>query len=195
MSRGSSGFLYRLACTLSLAHIASGLATIFVYDVDDARDSQFIAILYAINTFYMVYMLIPHTTKKDNDPISRLNKQFVIINFLLLCWVLSIGLVPLTVSAGIIRTISHCAEARFMSPKCLTIGLDMTLPFALIGTLGTISWTIYRSARALQAVPPTPQSQSPHSPTPFKLRPARVLRGASSSAAANSVQSRDTSLV
>ncbi|KAJ6492223.1 hypothetical protein C8R45DRAFT_990678 [Mycena sanguinolenta] len=115
----------------------------------------FIAILYAAVTFYMVYAVyevsfmrsrqraltrrnclsrIPHTTQKDNDPVSRLNKQFVIINFLLLCWVLSIGLVPLTVSSGIKHTIAHCAEAWFLSPRCLTIGLDMVLPFALIGT-------------------------------------------------------------
>ncbi|KAJ7602721.1 hypothetical protein B0H17DRAFT_1122237, partial [Mycena rosella] len=29
------------------------------------------------------------TRHRDNYPVSRLNKQFVIINFLLLCWVLS----------------------------------------------------------------------------------------------------------
>ncbi|KAJ6535611.1 hypothetical protein B0H19DRAFT_1183823 [Mycena capillaripes] len=177
MSR-PSGPLYRLACTLSLAHIASGLATIFVYDVEDARDSQFIAILYAINTFYMVYMLIPHTTQKDNDAVSRLNKQFVIINFLLICWILSIGIVPLTVGAGITRTIYGCADMHFMSPKCVTLGLDMALPFALIATLGTISWSIYRKAREIQVVQAS--SQQPQSLTPFKLRPARVQRGESS---------------
>ncbi|KAF7354300.1 hypothetical protein MVEN_01118300 [Mycena venus] len=175
----SPGFLYRLACTLSLAHIASGLATIFVYDVDDARDSQFIAILYALSTFYMVYMLIPHATERDNDPLSRLNKQFVIINFLLLSWLLSVGLIPLTVDVGIMRTVSHCAEKHFMSPKCLTLGLDMTLPLALIATLATISWNISRSARAIQASTPP---RSSHPLTPFKLRPsARALRANSNS--------------
>ncbi|KAJ7464111.1 hypothetical protein FB451DRAFT_1264662 [Mycena latifolia] len=169
----SPGPLYRLAYALSLTQIASGLATIFVYGVDDAQDSQFIAILYALNTFYMVYMLIPHTTQKDNDPVSRLNKQFVIINFLLLCWVLSVALVPLTVGAGIKPTISECFVERFMSPKCVTIGLDMGLPFAHILTLGTISWTIYQGARAIQAVQITPRT--PRSPAPFKLRPARVV--------------------
>ncbi|KAJ7798518.1 hypothetical protein B0H13DRAFT_2155318 [Mycena leptocephala] len=181
MSR-SPGPLYRLACTLSLAHIASALATIIVYDVEDARDSQFIAILYALNTFYMVYMLIPHTVQKDNDAVSRLNKQFVIINFLLLCWVLSVGMVPLTVSAGITRTLHSCAAITFMSPKCLTIGVDMALPFALIATLGTISWNIYQDARAIQAVQAVPRQQQPHAP--FKLRPARVRRGASSASVA-----------
>ncbi|KAJ7152810.1 hypothetical protein C8R46DRAFT_1120335 [Mycena filopes] len=176
MSR-SPGPLYRLACFLSLAHIASGLASIFVYDLEDARDSQFIAILYAINTCCMVFMLIPRTMQKDNDAVSRLNKQFVIINFLLLCWVLSVGMIPLTVHSGITPTIYGCAEARFMSPKCITLGLDMLLPFALIATLGTISWTIYQTARAIQAVEPPPRQ--PNSPTPFKLRPARVQRGSS----------------
>ncbi|KAJ7314710.1 hypothetical protein DFH08DRAFT_894664, partial [Mycena albidolilacea] len=71
MSR-SPAFLYR---TLSLVHIASGLATIFVYD--------------AMATFYMLSMLISNTTQKDADPVSRLNKHYVIVNFLLLCWVLS----------------------------------------------------------------------------------------------------------
>ncbi|KAJ7036796.1 hypothetical protein C8F04DRAFT_1094427, partial [Mycena alexandri] len=188
MSRSlPAGPLYRLACILSLVHLASGLASILVYDIEDARDSQFIAILYAINTFYMVYMLIPHTMQKDNDAVSRLNKQFVIINFLLLCWVLSIGMVPLTVNPGIKQTLYACAEARFMSPKCITLALDMSLPFALISTLGTISWTIYQNARAIQAVPPPPRE--PTSATPFKLRPApaRVQRSGSSSTAAESL--------
>ncbi|KAJ6520983.1 hypothetical protein DFH09DRAFT_1373181 [Mycena vulgaris] len=176
MSR-SPGLLYRLAYALSLIQIASGLTTIFIYDVEDARDSQFIAILYALNTFYMVSMLIPHTTQKDNDPVSRLNKQFVIINFLLLCWVLSVGMVPLTVGAGITRTLAVCLSDRFMTPKCATLGIDMALPFALIATLGTISWTIYKGARAIQAVQAAPRT--PHSPTPFKLRPARAARRAS----------------
>ncbi|KAJ7264492.1 hypothetical protein B0H12DRAFT_1101949 [Mycena haematopus] len=176
MSR-SPGFLYRLACGLSLAHIASGLTTIFVYDVEDATDSQFIAILYAIITSTWS-MRIPHTTQKDNDPVSRLNKQFVIINFLLLCWVLS---------GANHTTISHCSTARFLSPKCLTVGLDMTLPFALIGTRAKcISWTIYRTAHAIQAAPAPPEA--PRTPTPFKLRPTvpaatgrAALDGASSS--------------
>ncbi|KAJ7894947.1 hypothetical protein B0H14DRAFT_2682249, partial [Mycena olivaceomarginata] len=151
MSRSPPAFLYRLASTLSLVHIASGLATIFVYDVDDARYSQFIAVLYAMATFYMLSMLIPHTTQKDMDPVSRLNKQYVIVNFLLLCWVLSIGLVPLTVDAGITHTLIHCARASFPTSKCLTLALDMALPFALVETLGTSSYTIYRAACALQA--------------------------------------------
>ncbi|KAJ7850402.1 hypothetical protein B0H14DRAFT_2763609, partial [Mycena olivaceomarginata] len=133
MSRSPPAFLYRLASTLSLVHIASGLATIFVYDVDDARYSQFIAVLYAMATFYMLSMLIPHTTQKDMDP------QYVIVNFLLLCWVLSIGLVPLTVDAGITHTLTHCARASFLTPKCLTLALDMALPFALVGTPHTPS--------------------------------------------------------
>ncbi|KAJ6626624.1 hypothetical protein B0H10DRAFT_1997895 [Mycena sp. CBHHK59/15] len=175
MSRSPS-MLYRLACAFSLLQIGSGLATVLVYEVDDARDSQFIAILYAINTFYMVYMLIPHTTRKDSDPISRLNKQFVIINFLLLCWVLSVGMVPLTVGSGITHVISSCLSERFMSPICVTIGIDMALPFALIFTLGTVSWSIYTGARSLQAREPFLQ-QPPPSPA-FQLRPARTARPA-----------------
>ncbi|KAJ7791530.1 hypothetical protein B0H13DRAFT_2172969, partial [Mycena leptocephala] len=126
-------------------------------------DSQFIAILYALNTFYMVYMLIPHTVQKDNDAVSRLNKQFVIINFLLLC------------CAGITRTLHSCAAITFMSPKCLTIGWTWRC-------LGTISWNIYQDARAIQAVQAVPRQQQPHAP--FKLRPARVRRGASSASVA-----------
>ncbi|KAJ7288663.1 hypothetical protein C8J57DRAFT_1494941 [Mycena rebaudengoi] len=173
MSR-SPGPLYRLTCALSLIQIASGLATIFVYEVDDAKDSQFIAILYALNTFYMVHMLIPRTTRSDNDVISRLNKQFVITNFLLLCWVLSVGMAPLTVGSSISRTVSSCVSAGFMSPKCITLGLDMSLPFALILTLGTASWRLYVGARAFQAQDIA--SRQPQSPPPFKLRPARVVQ-------------------
>ncbi|KAJ7798517.1 hypothetical protein B0H13DRAFT_2167485 [Mycena leptocephala] len=125
--------LYRLAFTLSLAHITSGLATIFVYDVEGARDSLF-AIPYALNTLYIVYMLIPHTVQKDTDAGSRLNKQFFFINFLLLCWVLAVGMVPLTFGAGIMRTLHSCANVKFTSTKCLTVGLDMAVPFALIAT-------------------------------------------------------------
>ncbi|KAJ7051031.1 hypothetical protein C8F01DRAFT_671019 [Mycena amicta] len=154
MSR-SPGPLYTVASCLSLTHMASSLATIFVYDMDDARDSQVIAILYSVVTFYMVAMLIPQTTSKDNDPVSRLNKQFVIVNFLLLCWLLSIGLVPLTVGPGLRPLISSCAERAFFSPVCITLGLDMFIPFALIGTLTSISWRIYHNAHHIQS-----QSQS-----------------------------------
>ncbi|KAJ7192346.1 hypothetical protein GGX14DRAFT_578211 [Mycena pura] len=176
--------MYSLACGLSLAHIASGLATIFVYDIDDARghggDSQVIAALYSIATFYMVYMLIPHDgVGGAGDPVASLNKQFVIVNFLLLCWVLSVCLVPLTVGPELTHLIARCATEHFVSPMCVTVGLDMALPFALIATLTTISWNIYRNARAIQAAqPPPPQSPAP---PPFKLRPARARREGSSS--------------
>ncbi|KAJ6462264.1 hypothetical protein C8R47DRAFT_1158567 [Mycena vitilis] len=174
-----------LACTLSLAQIASGLATIFVYEIEDARYSQFIAILYAINTCYMVSTLIPHTTQKDNDPVNKLNKQFVIINFLLLCWILSVGLVPLTVGAGITHALYPCAAASFLSPKCVAVGLDIGLPFALIATLGTISYNIYHSAGAVQAAQEAARASSSQSRVarPFKLRPSRMMRGASAAGA------------
>ncbi|KAJ7053012.1 hypothetical protein C8F01DRAFT_1140033 [Mycena amicta] len=169
MSR-SPGPLYTVASCLSLTHMASSLATILVYDMDDARDSQVIAILYSVVTFYMVAMLIPHTTSKDNDPVSRLNKQFVIVNFLLLCWLLSIGLVPLTVGPGLRPLISSCAERAFFSPVCITLGLDMVIPFALIGTLTSISWRIYHNAHHIQS-----QSQSLPVPIPAPPEPPSSL--------------------
>jgi hypothetical protein len=46
----------------------------------------------------------------------------------------TVGLVPLTVDAGITHTLAHCARASFLTPKCLTLALDMALPFALVGT-------------------------------------------------------------
>ncbi|KAJ7739272.1 hypothetical protein DFH07DRAFT_840388 [Mycena maculata] len=200
MSLRAAGPFYRLAYVFALIQVAAGLSTIFVYEVDDARDSQFIAVLYALTTFYMVYMLIPQTTARDTDAVSRLNKQFVIVNFLVFCWVLSVGMVPLTVHSRITNTLVPCAAARFLTPKCITLGLDMVLPFALIGTLGTISYLIYHDAQTVQAarcVPtPAPQQEQPQpqphpeapdsAPTPFKLRPARAepMRSQSSSAAA-----------
>ncbi|KAJ7511327.1 hypothetical protein B0H11DRAFT_1954730 [Mycena galericulata] len=48
-------------------------------------DAAFIALLCALTTFYMFHL----TLQRDTDPVSRLNKQFVIVNFLLFCWVLS----------------------------------------------------------------------------------------------------------
>jgi hypothetical protein len=79
-----------------------------------------------------------------------------------------------------------------MSPKCITLGLDMSLPFALILTctrsyfflliptyrfvyaVGTASWRLYVGARAFQAQDIA--SRQPQSPPPFKLRPARVVQ-------------------
>ncbi|KAF8202691.1 hypothetical protein K438DRAFT_1965179 [Mycena galopus ATCC 62051] len=175
---GPQAFLYRLASAFSLAHVASGLTTIFVYEVEEAKDSQFIAILYALVTFYCVYAVIPHTTQRDADPVSRLNKQFVIVNFLLLCWVLSIGLVPLTVRAGISPVLAHCAAARFFTPQCLTLGLDMSLPFALVGTLGLLSYSIYRTAGSIHIYLPAPPARgSPHyalAPSHAPSRPTRA---------------------
>ncbi|KAJ7511338.1 WD40-repeat-containing domain protein [Mycena galericulata] len=134
---------YRLAYVFSLAQVAAALGTIFVYRVDDARDATFIALLCAITTFYVVHLLIPRTLQCDTDPVSRLNKQFIIVNILLFCWVLSVSMLPLTVSPHITHTLASCAVSHFLTPFCLTLGLDMTLPVALIATLAALSYTIY----------------------------------------------------
>ncbi|KAJ7464889.1 hypothetical protein B0H11DRAFT_2050237 [Mycena galericulata] len=171
---------YRLAYVFALAQVAAALGTIFVYRVDDARDAAFIALLYALTTFYMVHLLIPHTLQRDTDLVSRLNKQFVIVNFLLFCWVLSVCMLPLTVSPHITHTLASCASSHFLTPLCLTLGLDMTLPVALIATLAALSYTIYSTARThaqslslsfpaspFISLPPSSASSSPPSPSPF----------------------------
>ncbi|KAF7292105.1 hypothetical protein MIND_01237200 [Mycena indigotica] len=177
MSR-SPAPLYNAVCGLSLTHMASSLATILVYDIEDARDSQVIAIMYSMVTFYMVYTLIPQTTSKDNDPVSRLNKQFVIANFLLLCWLLCVGLVPLTVGPGIAPLISSCAVRMFFSPACITLGLDMVIPFALIATFSCLSWRFYHNADHIQSLPPLappPAPSSPAPPAPYTDAPPSLL--------------------
>ncbi|KAJ7748264.1 hypothetical protein DFH07DRAFT_1036583 [Mycena maculata] len=72
-----------------------------------SSDSQFIVILYALTMLYMVYML-----SCDMDPVSRLNKQSVIVNFLVFCWVLSgaVGMVPFTVHSRITSTLAPHLE-------------------------------------------------------------------------------------
>ncbi|KAK7020385.1 hypothetical protein R3P38DRAFT_2968417 [Favolaschia claudopus] len=180
----SPAFLYRLVYTLSLAHLASALATVFVYDIEDARYSQFIAILYSLATFYIMFILIPDSNHRENDPLSRLNKEYVFVNFLAVCWTISLMLVPLTVESDITITLSKCARRRFLSPKCFVIGLDMTLPFALIITLGLISYGVYRSGcelHAARARQSTTMTVNARPFTPFKLRPTRPLRVGSSS--------------
>ncbi|KAJ7615833.1 hypothetical protein FB45DRAFT_934760 [Roridomyces roridus] len=164
--------LYRLVYIFALIQFASGLSTIFVYSVDDARDSQFIAVLYALATFYMVYILIPHTTQRDTHAVSRLNKQFVVVNFLLFCWVLSVFMVPLTVGPEIGHTLGRCAAQSFMTPMCLTLALDIGLPVALIVTLTFISCLIYQHAQEVQTQT-TPTVEAPtQTPAPISPRPA-----------------------
>ncbi|KAJ7464884.1 hypothetical protein B0H11DRAFT_2050223, partial [Mycena galericulata] len=63
--------------------------------MENTGGAAFISLLCAITTFYMVHLLIPRTLQCDTDPVSRLNKQFVIVNFLLFCWVLSGAFYPL----------------------------------------------------------------------------------------------------
>ncbi|KAJ7511334.1 hypothetical protein B0H11DRAFT_1954753 [Mycena galericulata] len=179
---------YRLAYVFALAQVAAALGTIFVYRVDDARDAAFIALLYALTTFYMVHLLIPHTLQRDTDLVSRLNKQFVIVNFLLFCWVLSVCMLPLTVSPHITHTLASCASSHFLTPLCLTLGLDMTLPVALIGTLAALSYTIYSTARThaqslslsfpaspFISLPPSSSSSSPSPSAPAPAPPISVL--------------------
>ncbi|KAF7299979.1 hypothetical protein MKEN_01320000 [Mycena kentingensis (nom. inval.)] len=149
MSR-SPAPLYNLTSALAVTHLATSLATVLVYEVEDARDSQFIAVLSASATFYMVYFLIPHTTQKESDPVARLNKQFVIVNFLLLCWLLAVGVVPLTVGPAVKPLLRSCSTALFASPTCITVGMDVVLPFGLIATLAALSWRIYNNAHYVQ---------------------------------------------
>ncbi|KAJ7722855.1 hypothetical protein B0H14DRAFT_3520177 [Mycena olivaceomarginata] len=141
----SSRAMSQLIGTLSLVHIASGLYC--------TGSSQFIAILYAINTFYMLsrlcffsFRFVPHGTQKDTDPVSRLKKQYVIVNFLLLFWVFSsaplfLSILTLPAQNGPTNRRRqhhphpHALRARlFITPKSLTLGLDMALPLALVGT-------------------------------------------------------------
>nr|GAT57069.1 predicted protein [Mycena chlorophos] len=141
--------LYTPVWVLSLVHMATAVSTIVVYEIEDARDSQVIAILYSLLTFYMVHLLIPYTLWRDSDPVSRLNKQFVIVNFLVLCWVLSIVLAPLTVGPGVGVALRECGSRAFFAPSCITLGLDVVIPFVLIGLLVTLSWRIYHAAQLI----------------------------------------------
>lgn len=52
-------------------------------------------------------------------------------------------MVPLTVHANITRTLGACAVASFLTPKCVTIGLDMLIPFALIVTRASLRLSLY----------------------------------------------------
>ncbi|KAF7288401.1 hypothetical protein HMN09_01392600 [Mycena chlorophos] len=165
--------LYTPVWVLSLVHMATAVSTIVVYEIEDARDSQVIAILYSLLTFYMVHLLIPYTLWRDNDPVSRLNKQFVIVNFLVLCWVLSIALVPLTVGPGVGLALAECAGRMFFAPSCITLGLDVVIPFVLIGLLVTLSWRIYHAAQLIHqlqaqehvAAADAESALPPHSPS------------------------------
>ncbi|KAF8202694.1 hypothetical protein K438DRAFT_1965183 [Mycena galopus ATCC 62051] len=75
----------------------------------------------------------------------------------------AVGLVPLTVRAGISPVLAHCATTRFFAPQCLTLGLDMSLPFALVGTLGLLSYSIYRTAGSIHIyLPALPTRGSLH---------------------------------
>ncbi|KAJ7464110.1 hypothetical protein FB451DRAFT_1403481 [Mycena latifolia] len=137
MSR-SLASLYRVAWVLSLVQMASGLATILILKAEEARYAQMFAVLYPLITF-------SHTTQQD--AVSRLDRQFFMVIFLLFLWVLFVGLAPGFGDTGLAETMSNCVSTRFMNTKCAVLGLDVALPFAFILTLGTISWTIYRGAR------------------------------------------------
>ncbi|KAJ7608647.1 hypothetical protein B0H17DRAFT_1221453 [Mycena rosella] len=75
-------------------------------------------------------------------------------------------MVPLTVGAGMKPTLTHCFSTHFVSPKCITLGLDAVLPFVLILTLGSIPWMIYYGAHTLVQAAQTPRQT--HVTAPFK---------------------------
>ncbi|KAJ6582725.1 hypothetical protein DFH09DRAFT_1145780 [Mycena vulgaris] len=150
------GLYHRLAWVLSLLYIVFGLTAIYMYGFEDgvgtfhspSRPLSIFCIGWAIITLGMLSKLVPYTTRIDETvPFSRVGKHHTIIGFLLGSWSLPALRIFLDLAehhSSIL--VSKCLADRFLTPKCIPIGMDVVLPIAIVVTLTCASRSMYYRA-------------------------------------------------
>jgi len=168
------GIYHRLAAVFSLLYVASGLITIYLYGI---RSFYSLLTFFAALTFGTFWRLIPYTTRVDpTDPLSRVGKHFVSINILMLSWLVA-PIYALSELSAKDRTpmVAGCVPNRFLTLRCLPVGMNFFLSIAIFATLIVASWTVYHRAVALhgESEIPLPADGTPHPANffPFKFYP------------------------
>ncbi|KAJ7123604.1 hypothetical protein C8R44DRAFT_875790 [Mycena epipterygia] len=145
------GLYHRLAWVFSLLYIVSAGTTIYTYGFT----RELVAFLLfpvasATITLGLLSKIIPYTTYVDEThPFSRVGKHFVFIGFLMSTWFPFVLRTPFQVVGGESVVLSQCRSDRYLTLRCLPIGTDAVLVFAIFATLTCASWTVYHRATAI----------------------------------------------
>ncbi|KAJ6543939.1 hypothetical protein B0H19DRAFT_291357 [Mycena capillaripes] len=147
------GLYHRLALAFSILYLANGFFTLAIHDFSlraFADGYQIAAMLAAALTVGLLLKLIPYTTRVDTtNPLSRVGKHFVYVGFASAVWLSPALLTPFGIVGSSKPTTVQCLADRFLSPRCIPLGLNAILPFAILGTLLAASYTMHERAIAL----------------------------------------------
>ncbi|KAJ7122294.1 hypothetical protein C8R44DRAFT_981471 [Mycena epipterygia] len=144
------GIYHRLAWHLSLLYVVFWGITLVSYDFRTLGAGVVIPIISAVVTLLLLLKMIPYTTRVDEtQPFSRVGKHFVSVGFLMCVWLVPVLLLPFDVFNGSYPPLAQCLSDRYLNRNCISIGANVLLPFAIFGSLISISWTIFHRAVAV----------------------------------------------
>ncbi|KAJ6454184.1 hypothetical protein C8R45DRAFT_1112124 [Mycena sanguinolenta] len=112
---------------------------------------------------------------------SRVGRHFVFISFLVCGWLVPVLRVFFEMIEGdpAKRTpmVNACIPERFLTLRCIPVGVDFVLPFVIFATLMRGSWTVYHRAVAVHgeeeeaSIALPPGIPHPANFFPFKVYP------------------------
>ncbi|KAJ7122288.1 hypothetical protein C8R44DRAFT_876589 [Mycena epipterygia] len=149
--------LYRLAGVLSFLQITSGLATIYLYGLEEGASINGVQLLpttYATVTGMLMLAMDSGLHDAENNLwYWRVDVDYRFLLGLLMLWVFFgagawayVAVYSRTLSA----TIASCMSDAFLTPKCIPIAMDILLPYAIMITLYSAAKALKRSARDLR---------------------------------------------
>ncbi|KAJ6630085.1 hypothetical protein B0H10DRAFT_1984913 [Mycena sp. CBHHK59/15] len=153
---------YRLLSVLCLLQIGSGLAAILIYGIDGIVASQYLQItpiLFGILTLERIYRLLPYTRRTDTTIFSRVHMHYALFVFNPVLWVVCALALQVVESRILPASIAACRANRFMAAKCIPVGMNLVLPYALIVTQFSVSQVLRRRARAIHGAEMVPMPQ------------------------------------
>jgi len=149
---------YRLVYALSLLQIASSVATLALYGADGYVVFTVVTpTAYAFCTAVMMHRMLSYARRPDpNHPHSRVKGQYYMLIYTVGMWVLCILVLfyYTTYRSALLSTaLAICAPWKFFANmKCVPLGMDTVLPFAILTTVHSASRALRRQAVELHGM-------------------------------------------